>query len=366
MDALSWYEFQHTFHYVIPGLYRPPPPAPDDSVLRPQAPIISSPNMMSIPRFGRADRDIWIRENGRFYYHDFSLAPQFYYDETTYMPYILVKPPAEELAQHQYRVIWYDLQPSDFLPDPDATEPGMGFIRDDLGQECNDLRKALQQRVKDFVASGTIAGDQTRELQHSMTAAHFASLCLIVAPQNWLGTLLTFTLFQRNFLEVLAHIERFTKFLDREMNMPATPYPVDTSYMGAITTDPMVAERLFFLGVPIWFLRHPSQLSNRHTYCHRVEPEDMSDCLIERRFPGSHKIYEGDISPFRNRVCQLLRVSNVRIGHAAFGIALGNAGDGKEFVNGFRCRFIDNFDSQSTKSTCGIVEFGPELWWSAW
>lgn len=291
--------------------------------------------MTFIPRIGEADRDVWIRENGRFYYHDFSLAPQFFFDETAYLAYILVKPPPDELAQHPYRLLWYELKQSDFLADVDATEPGMGLIRDDLGQECNDLRKALQLKVKDFVASGMILGGQERELMHCTTATRFASLCLIVAPQNWINTLLTFTLFQRNFLEVLALLDHFTKWMDRSTAISMTPHPVDTSIMGAVTADPMVAESLFFMGVPVWLIRHPAQLLNKQTFCHRVEPEDMSDCLVSRRYPGSHKIFQGDIGPFRNRACQLLRVANVRIGHAAFGVSLGNAGDGELFVDEF-------------------------------
>ncbi|KJA12721.1 hypothetical protein HYPSUDRAFT_210193 [Hypholoma sublateritium FD-334 SS-4] len=96
---------------------------------------------------------------------------------------------------------------------------------------------------------------------HCNRAMHFAALVLTFAPQSYMLTLLTVTLFQRAYLETLACYEYLTIWEERKNSLSLARRPVDTSIMGAFTCSPQVAEEFNQLGVPVWYLRHIGTLS---------------------------------------------------------------------------------------------------------
>jgi len=63
-----------------------------------------------VPDFTHDRRDVWIAENGRYFVHDFTLYPQWYFEGTYYMPFVTRRPNDEDLEGHEYALAWYDIR----------------------------------------------------------------------------------------------------------------------------------------------------------------------------------------------------------------------------------------------------------------
>jgi hypothetical protein len=332
-DALSWHEFFNT-NLVggVPGLSSQlRPSARTGNVpaeLVPDHLIITSPNMLVIPDISKDNGTVRVREDGRFYYHDFTLTPQWYFDDTFHLPYVLKKPSAAKLPTHKYRVIWHDLKESDWVKEDGAAVRDRGRIRQDLVDECAVVRKELHKDVVKLAKSGTIDRIQLRQLMTSNEHMQYTLMSLETGCQDWLSTLLTFTLFQRFFLETLAVYDHFTKWLDRTM-AGEEYHPVDETIMGAVTCDVVAAQKMFARGVPVWLVRSPSEISPRHVFYLKTWPSDLTDGMCKTKYPGALIVFECVATPLRNRVIQRLQISNIPLSSAAAGIRLGHAGDSK-------------------------------------
>jgi len=320
-DALSWVEVgvlctpNGALHRNIPQI---------DQRLVPLGVIITSPNMDYIPDFSRDYRDVWIREDGRYYMHDFTLYPQWYFEGTYYMPFVTRKPSAEDLEGHEYALAWYDIKPQDFCKEEEAGA-NVGWLRKDLVASFTAMRKALSVKVDELVGRGGLQEIQLREMLHSQRSMHFAQVALDCAPQDYLMTLLTTTSFQRHFLETLACYTYFTKYFPRTLSNVFTNHPVDLSLMGTITSSLDVAIQLNQLGVPVWLVRPPEAISKTMNVESRVFERSIDPSrLVQRAYPGTVCVFSGRPSAIRNRVCQALRLKNIQIPHSAYEMQPGD------------------------------------------
>src|SRR6267143_636214 len=76
--------------------------------------FMTSPNMDFIPSISHDNNQVWIRQNGRYIVHDFTLYPQWYFEGTYYMPFVFRRPSVDALDAHEYALAWYDLKQQDF------------------------------------------------------------------------------------------------------------------------------------------------------------------------------------------------------------------------------------------------------------
>ena len=314
-DALSWVEVE-ALCTPSAGVHRSIPPI--DPSLVPLGLIITSPNMDYVPDFTRDHREVWIREDGRYFVHDFTLYPQWYFEGTYYMPFVTRKPSDEDLEGHEYALVWYDIRDQDFCKEGGAGVQ-VGRLRKDLVAGFTAMRKALSVKVDELVGRGGLQEIQLREMLHSQRGMHFAQVALDCAPQDYLMTLLTTTSFQRHFLETLACYTYFTKFFPRTLSNVFTNHPVDLSLMGTITSSLDVAIQLNQLGVPVWLVRPPEVILKTMNVESRIfkRPIDPSR-LVQRAYPGTVCVFSGHPSAIRNRVCQALRLKNIKIPHSAY------------------------------------------------
>ncbi|KAH7918379.1 hypothetical protein BV22DRAFT_998448, partial [Leucogyrophana mollusca] len=76
-------------------------------------------------------------------------------------------------------------------------------------------------------------------------------------------TLLHVAEYQHNCLDLLAFYEWVTTIRERLLLRAEgdEPYEVDPTWMGAFTDDPIVLQRLFAVGVPVWYIRPKSSLT---------------------------------------------------------------------------------------------------------
>jgi hypothetical protein len=277
-----------------------------------------------IPDFTRDYLDVWIREDGRYFVHDFTLYPQWYFEGTYYMPFVTRRPSDEDLEGHEYALAWYDIRDRDFCREGEAGAQ-VGRLRKDLVAGFTAMRKALSVKVDELVGRGDLQEFQLREMLHSKRGMHFAQVALDCAPQDYLMTLLTTTSFQRHFLETLACYTYFTKYYPRTLSNIFTNHPVDLSLMGTITSSLDVAIQLNQLGVPVWLVRPPEAISKTmnvesHVFNRTI---DLSR-LVPRVYPGTVCVFSGRPSAVRNRVCQALRLKNIQIPHSAYEMQPGD------------------------------------------
>ncbi|KDR70612.1 hypothetical protein GALMADRAFT_144515 [Galerina marginata CBS 339.88] len=105
---------------------------------------------------------------------------------------------------------------------------------------------------------------------------------LTFAPLTFNQSLLTFTTFQRYFLETLACYEYFTVWKPMGRLLGDSPRPVDKSVMGAIVFDiNEVATHLFLLGVEVWLLRPASQIPKSIKISYECTPLILEDLVKE-------------------------------------------------------------------------------------
>lgn len=156
---------------------------------------------------------------------------------------------------------------------------------------------------------------QARELRHCSRALQYSSITLETAPQDYLFTLLNLTSFQRLFLETLACYDYFTIWEERKRS--TTSLPLDMSIMGAFTCNTEQAEEFNQIGVPVWIVRHCSQLTRTMKVGIPVFARDPDGCVLAPH-PRAGSVYKGHPSAVRNRICQGLRLQQVKLGHAAY------------------------------------------------
>lgn len=275
--------------------------------------------MEYIPWFSKDSTQVFVRKDGRYGTHDFMQWPQFYFDGTWYLPYILRKPSPLELPNHKYRLIWYDLHPRDFIKEPGSISD-VGMIREDLREEFVRLKWSLHNEILEFMAenSFTERSPECREMLHSDTGQRFACIALEWAPQTYLMTLLTLTSFQRHFLEALACLDYHRKWRYIELKASSKARSVDTSIMGCITPDIILAQKFFEMGVPNWLIRPISAFSRSmqiHVSATLISPKTEINMEI---YPGTNMVWDGPPTAIRNRACQNLRLGNIDVGHSAW------------------------------------------------
>ena len=314
-DALAWYEA---------GRVRVPPRSlehtalestPDDP--RPCNLFVTSPNVDFIPVLNFDDNNVWIRHNGRYYVHDFTLYPQWYFEGTYYLPFVLRRPPANTLDAHEYALAWYDFCPQDFVREGRG-DVEIGKLRQDKVDAIIAMRKKLSNMVDSFVLDQNFDPNQLNEIRHSQRGMQFASLALFCAPQSFLMTLLTLTSFQRHFLETLACYTYLKVYLPRKLSGNTNVHRVDYSLMGTFTCSLQVAQEMHQLGVPVWLVRRPAGISKFMNVGSEVierAPDSHCDSVV---FAGTVRVHFGPPSAIRNRVCQALRIKNIQIPHSAY------------------------------------------------
>ncbi|PPQ81442.1 hypothetical protein CVT26_007750 [Gymnopilus dilepis] len=322
-DARALAELTMGFKYRVPGLHmRGPRTNPGNDANGKPIPtrsIITSPNMDTIPDLSADDKEIRVRTDGRFYTADFTLFPQWFFPATPYLPYVLARPPADELKDHKYYHAWYDMKRSDFLYEEDSAFRDVGLLKKDIVSEFNKLRTDLEHEFKAFMTKNEFDynANDYNDLLHCAFGMKNNAVILRCAPQSYNQTLLTVTSFQRYFLECLAifdylrHWKRAVHFLGEEIP------EVRHDLVGAVTYQLEVAQDLYMKGVPVWLVRKPEELPSDMNIITEVLPR-VPQHLIKDFLPGYGPIYNGDITATRSRAVHLIKPTNIRLGHSSY------------------------------------------------
>lgn len=329
MDALSWAEYRcHTYNYRIPGLVDAAVEVPPGLKAPEETYFVTSPNAANvIPDLITEDEQaVTTRMDGRFHAADPTLFPQWYFTETYHLPFVRSKPKSADLIAHPLRLLWYNMNESDFIPEPGTLIGGYGRLNPQTSAQFTALRKELSTKIDDLVATTELRRNEYQEMVHCQRAMQFASIALEIAPQAYFLTVLAVTCFQRLYLEALACYEYHTVWMERRKT--SMRHAIDTAIMGAFTCNVMQAEEFLQLGVPVWVFRHCATITKSTKIGLRVHPTIPEGC-VKTVYPSLECIFIGHPSAIRNRACQRLRLQHVRLGHSVHNLSLGVAGYGK-------------------------------------
>jgi len=309
--------------------------------------------MESIPDITLDKGLVRVGIDGRYYMHDFTGFPQWYFKGTYYMPFTQRRPSPENLPTHEYHLAWYNIQPRDFKTESKGVE--IGLLGDELIEGFMAMRMSLAAKVTQFIAQETLEEIRYNEMKHSMRGMQFASLALKHAPQDYLMTLLMVTSFQRHFLETLACYTYLSVYLPRRVDTKS--HPVDPTLMGTITSDLLVAQEMKDLGVPVWLVRRTDMISRTMNVCMEVawRGPTAEEALAEV-YPGSVVVFKGRPSTIRNRACQALQISNIRIPHSAYAMQPGDDFHGSGPMPGKIAEVLICIENSSNKFCTGIAQ----------
>lgn len=285
-----------------------------EGIVEPPGIFVTTPNMDYVPDISIDSQEVFIRADGRFYTHDFTLWPQWYFTRTSHLPFVLRRPDPELLSTHEHHLAWYDMVDADFVRESGSIAD-VGRIRPDLVEQLIESRRQLSLNVDALVHRLGSDPIRFRDLRYAQRGMVLTSACLKVAAQSRFLTLLTVTSFQRHYLETLAWYDFFNKWEERLLSPDI--HAVDVSVMGAITADLKVAQNLYQLGVPVWLVRGPHQMSTTIKIRNVVSASSNFNGLVKKIYPNSVRIFSSPPSQIRNRISQSLRFAGVEVGPVA-------------------------------------------------
>ena len=320
VDGLVACSYSRRLQYQVQGLYpftlgMAVRQTDDDGHDIPTDLFITSPNMTTIPDIGQDPFVVRVRRDGRFATADFTLFPQWYATGTYYLPFVRRKPAPEKLATDPYAAIWYKMTEKDFVREEGSVVGSMGRLTPSLAWAWAEMRADMMAKVKIVAESGGHKPEEVRDLRFCEHGMQFASVCLICAPQTYEGVLLTVTSFQRYFLETLACYEYLTYWKELGPNLSDKPREA-AHVVGTVTHEVQLAIEFFELGVPVWLVR-PAAAFPPSTVIRNVVHPTLDPMELEF-MDGSAALWSGPSGSFRNRVCQSLRMANIRLGHSAY------------------------------------------------
>ncbi|KAF7789071.1 hypothetical protein EIP86_000004, partial [Pleurotus ostreatoroseus] len=221
--------------------------------------ILTSPNVAYIPRPAYGYVKVVRQWDGHFGWHDPIRWPQVFIDHPRYRWLCAVS--RRPHGDQDYRLpIWKPLALADVSPIED------GFVAS-FGTVSPAFRRALRPVVS---AMSRRAGDFTRQCGKQ---SEFLALvtCMTEAFER-----LDFPSTHRDLVRQLASVQRFWLLADAWLEFhvylnpsysfrerPDRPRPaLRHDVMGAFTTEPQIAQRLFSMGIPLWFMRLERQLTS--------------------------------------------------------------------------------------------------------
>jgi len=218
--------------------------------------VITSPNMRSVPLYYFDAQSLRARADGRFGLEDCWQHPQVWTEKFSFASAIMRKPVGIELEKHQFRHLWWNPCPADYVLLKGSAFADFG----QLSQQCAEPLQEIQQKVSERMWR---MGEQI----HIPTAlrcfeASMRSTCtrLYDCPMTFRDVVGQVAEFQRLCLDLLGMMDYLEIFNPRSVD-EFSKHPADYTRIGCFTSNPEVVHRLFLAGLPVWFIRFDHALS---------------------------------------------------------------------------------------------------------
>lgn len=195
------------------------------------------------PVFGH--RTVVTRCDGRFGTEDPTHWPQVFDISHKWMAAIPSHPPGHDDPR---KILWHIPTQFDFVPIPSALNVVWGTIKPELRLALHEpvqhTYSYVQKLLKDKGPNPTVS-----QYANAMLNAYQ----LLEIPASFRDVVRQFACVQRHYLYTSACVNWYCHLLPR-FKLPG-PHPVFEGIIGAVTTDPVVVQNLFQIGVPVWYMR---------------------------------------------------------------------------------------------------------------
>lgn len=225
----------------------------DDAFVLLQKPpwIYTSPNLAVIPYFEPNPKELRARDDGRFGLEDYACHPQGYSESFPWAPCIPRRPtsPADREA-HPHALLWRDLGVGDWVAPLGCAFTGVGTLELSLYTEM--YVKAVQ--LNTHAVHSWMSQPVPAEIVSTARALFTTLERLKSLPVSLRDLSLQWMQAQRLALDLIAMDTFYGVFLPRSLQRDKI-WPVNLSIMGAFTTNPAVADNLYYAGIPIVYVR---------------------------------------------------------------------------------------------------------------
>ncbi|PSS28485.1 hypothetical protein PHLCEN_2v2966 [Hermanssonia centrifuga] len=244
--------------------------------------VITSPNMSYIPRPTYGTTWISIKADGHYGQADPTQWPQVLVEKSRF-PWFAAVPRYPSLPhQSRFLVMWSLLPLTEFVPLAHHMKEVLGDVKL-LGTVHQRRREKLEPLVEEIVRKA--AEFQTRHGRNR-------ELDCIVTTMKDTFERLNYPSTYRDLVRQHACVQRYWRMAKawfewhidvmKNYTLDDKPSPRDSHVrqhlMGAYTTSPVIAKRLFDLGVPVWFARTVDHLTSQdviQTVVHFEEPKNI-------------------------------------------------------------------------------------------
>jgi len=190
------------------------------------------------------------------------------------------------------------------------------------------MARDLSEKIR---LAKTLAPDfpeKYRDMEHSRQGMQTAITVLDCAPQTEHATRMTVASFQRHFLESLACLDYFNLWRFWMSDSETVVHTVDTSIMGLVTPNVLIAQHFYQIGVPVWLVCPPDALPTDMKIVEQVpltESVVPPQVFVAEIHPGTRSVMTCPPSAARNRACQGLHLGGINLGHSANEMQPGDA-----------------------------------------
>ncbi|KAF5362322.1 hypothetical protein D9756_002850 [Leucocoprinus leucothites] len=232
--------------------------------------VITTPNAHWLPEVSLGHQVVTMREDGRWGTQDFAQWPQWFFDGQDHFPYILRKPPPEQLESHPLRRLWWDMTAKHFVFEGTSE---IGRLLPSIAQEIYDIRAELMKEVD---ACKCESGSDYNKLQRAAWLMRSCTATLLYTPQSFLDVMLILTAAQRGCLETRALLDKINIW--DKMAAPPTIPPTNTSILAVSRT-----------GYP-----SPTRYTTIKSHISTTSPKEFGICT--KIWPGAPAFYQGPLA----------------------------------------------------------------------
>lgn len=244
--------------------------------------LVTSPNVDFIPQISLGFETVKLRSDGRFGVHDPVQWPQEFHPNYKWLVCILRRP---QSSSDPTQIIWRNTTMQDFEVTYNKLALPWGLLRpsflNPLAAVVNSLREECLGQLRSKGELAILSG-HVNKMMEALKCLDFPATYRDVVRQ--VSTTQRYYLYTHAILDWNHHIAL--------RRIQPGPHGLKTEYMGAFTTDPNVASTLYTIGVPVWFLRHPQQLSSSVVLCNLVG-QTRPDYLRHDKGEFGHEFYVG-------------------------------------------------------------------------
>ena len=249
--------------------------------------VVSSPNMTFIPRLVLESSGVEVYQNdhGHFGAFDGTRWPQIYVHDASIRWLAAVRRPSSDPNHPIWRPLDWHLHSPDLAWPPNPTSHSRCTLAEGVFRPLSKLCTNMRTRVARFVhkfGPAPVLEQLKKLMRGALDLANFPSTPRDVMRQH--AATQRFWLLADAWLEwhvylYPARADTRAVFKDPEGDRER-PEGIRTDLMGAFTTHPTHAEKLYSVGLPVWFFRltTQTQADSQSLVCRVIKSADMEVC----------------------------------------------------------------------------------------